>query len=56
MSASTRARDCVLVSGQALDDTESIAVRMLPLTHAGGRLEQSYHLLTWHKAMAWFAR
>lgn len=50
------ARDCVHVSQQALDESESIAVRVLPMTDAADRLEQSFHLLTWHKAKDWLAR
>lgn len=50
------ARDCVRVSEQALDETESITVRVMPLRDVADRLEQSYHLLTWYKAMAWLAR
>ncbi|MDQ0725146.1 NUDIX hydrolase [Microbacterium sp. W4I20] len=49
------ARDCVLVSEQSLDESESIAVRLLPVADAGARLEQSYHQLTWYKAQAWLA-
>lgn len=40
------ARDCIRVSDQALDETESITVRTLALGDAGEHLEQSYHLLT----------
>lgn len=50
------ARGCVQVAEQMLDESESIAVRKLPMTDAGGQLEQSYHLLTWYKASAWLAR
>jgi 8-oxo-dGTP pyrophosphatase MutT (NUDIX family) len=50
------ARDCVRVAEQALDESESIAVRTLPMTDAGARLEQSYHLITWFKARDWLAR
>jgi 8-oxo-dGTP pyrophosphatase MutT (NUDIX family) len=46
------ARDCVRVAEQSLDDTESIAVRLVPFDGAGALLSQSYHQLTWFKAAA----
>lgn len=46
------ARDCVQVAEQSLDDTESIAVRVVPFDSAAGLLAQSYHQLTWFKAQA----
>ncbi|WP_309066275.1 NUDIX hydrolase [Microbacterium sp.] len=49
------ARGCREVAAQALDETESIAVHRLPLGSLGGRLEQSFHQLTWYKAVAWLA-
>lgn len=45
------ARGCRRVAEQTLDDTETISVRLEDLDTLGTRLEQSYHLLTWHKAM-----
>lgn len=45
------ATDCVHVADQSLDDTETIGVRILPLADLGAHLPQSYHQLTWYKAM-----
>ncbi|WP_336646157.1 NUDIX hydrolase [Microbacterium sp. USHLN186] len=45
------ARGCRRVADQSLDDTEMIVVRTEDLEDLGARLEQSYHLLTWLKAM-----
>ena len=47
------ARGCRRVAEQTLDDTETIAVHLESLNDLGARLEQSYHLLTWLKAMDW---
>ena len=46
------ALDCVRVAEQSLDAGELIAVRVLPLEGLGARLQQSYHQLTWYKALA----
>ncbi|WP_300267824.1 NUDIX hydrolase [Microbacterium sp.] len=46
------ARDCVRLSEQSLDDGELISVRELPLHELGELLQQSYHQLTWYKALA----
>ena len=46
------ARDCVRVSEQSLDDGELITVRVLPLDGLDECLEQSFHQLTWYKALA----
>ena len=45
------ARGCIRAGEQTLDDTESITVRTLPLSALGEHLTQSYHQLTWYKAM-----
>lgn len=50
------ARDCVRVAAQVLDDSEAIAVHVVPLNGLGERLEQSYHQLTWYKAMEFLSR
>lgn len=44
------ARDCVQVAEQSLDETETIAVRVVPFDGVCALLEQSYHQLTWFKA------
>lgn len=46
------ARDCVRVADQSLDDGELISVCVLPLEELGEQLQQSYHQLTWYKALA----
>jgi 8-oxo-dGTP pyrophosphatase MutT (NUDIX family) len=46
------ARDCVRVGEQALDDTEAIAVHVMPMDGLDEHLHQSYHQLTWYKATA----
>lgn len=45
------ARGCRRVAAQSLDDSEIITVHLEPVDSLGDRLEQSYHLLTWMKAM-----
>lgn len=45
------ARDCVRVAEQELDDSEAIAVHVVSLDGLGDHLAQSYHQLTWYKAM-----
>lgn len=45
------ARDCVRVTEQSLDNGELITVRVLPLDGLGEHLEQSFHQLTWYKAL-----
>ena len=47
---------CTRVGAQQLDATESIAVRVLPMTALGEQLTQSYHQLTWFKARDWLSR
>ncbi|WP_182253417.1 NUDIX hydrolase [Microbacterium esteraromaticum] len=49
------ALDCTRAGGQSLDETEAIAVRVLSLSGLGEHLAQSYHQLTWYKAMEWMA-
>ena len=44
------ATGCELVADQRLDDSETIAVHLVPVDGLGSRLEQSYHQLTWFKA------
>jgi len=46
------ARDCVRVADQLLDDGELISVHVLPMEGLGERLPQSFHQLTWYKALA----
>ncbi|MGV2984013.1 NUDIX hydrolase [Microbacterium sp. AGC85] len=43
--------DCAQVAGQSLDDTELINVRVMPFEGLGEHLQQSYHQLTWFKAL-----
>ena len=43
---------CSRVTDQDLDDGELITVRILPLAGLGEHLQQSYHQLTWYKALA----
>ncbi|MDN3445030.1 NUDIX hydrolase [Microbacterium sp. APC 3901] len=45
------ARDCVRVAEQSLDESEAITVRIVPLDGLAEHLAQSYHQLTWYKAM-----
>ncbi|GGD85002.1 NUDIX hydrolase [Microbacterium murale] len=42
---------CTRVADQTLDDGELITVRVLPVAGLGERLQQSYHQLTWYKAL-----
>ena len=42
---------CSRVGDQALDESEDIVVHTLPLETLGEQLDQSYHQLTWYKAM-----
>lgn len=42
---------CTRVTEQSLDEHEAVVVRSLPLDLVGEQLTQSYHLLTWYKAM-----
>ncbi|SJN18886.1 ADP-ribose pyrophosphatase [Microbacterium esteraromaticum] len=46
---------CVRAGVQSLDDGEIITVRTEPLDELGTLLDQSYHLLTWLKAMHWLS-
>lgn len=46
------ARGCVRVAEQTLDESETVAVHRVPLDGLGEHLAQSYHQLTWYKAMA----
>ncbi|WP_426182473.1 NUDIX hydrolase [Microbacterium sp. TWP3-1-2b2] len=46
------ARECSRVAEQELDEGELITVRILPLAGLGEHLQQSYHQLTWYKALA----
>lgn len=46
------ARGCRRVAEPSLDESESIAVHVMPLDGLGDRLAQSYHQLTWYKARA----
>lgn len=46
------ARDCTLIANQALDDGELIRVKLLPVEALGKQLPQSFHQLTWYKALA----
>lgn len=50
------ARGCTRVAAQQLDGGELITVHVLPLDALGDRLEQSYHQLTWYKALAHLER
>lgn len=50
------ARGCTRIAEQSLDDSESIAVHVLSLDGLGDRLSQSYHQLTWYKAMEQLGR
>lgn len=45
------ALDCSRVADQSLDANEDILVRTRPLETLGEHLSQSYHQLTWYKAM-----
>ncbi|MFJ4996668.1 NUDIX hydrolase [Microbacterium sp. NPDC088619] len=45
------ARGCVRVAEQSLDDSEAITVHRVALDGLGEQLAQSYHQLTWYKAM-----
>ena len=45
------ARGCVRVTEQSLDESEAIAVHVVSLDGLGDHLAQSYHQLTWYKAM-----
>lgn len=50
------ARGCTRVAEQSLDESEAITVHVLSLDGLGERLSQSYHQLTWYKAMDWLGR
>ncbi|MCZ4302675.1 NUDIX hydrolase [Microbacterium oxydans] len=50
------ARRCRRIGEQTLDDSEAIAVHVLSLEGLGDHLSQSYHQLTWYKAMDWLRR
>ena len=50
------ARGCSRVAEPSPDENESISVRVLSLDGLGDRLAQSYHQLTWYKAMEWLGR
>lgn len=50
------ARGCTRTTEQSLDEGESIAVHVLSLDGLGAHLIQSYHQLTWYKAMEWLDR
>lgn len=50
------ARGCVNVAEQMLDDGEGIAVHVVSLDGLGDHLAQSYHQLTWYKAMEFLDR
>ncbi|MGM7665499.1 NUDIX hydrolase [Microbacterium sp. A93] len=45
------ARGCTRVAEQSLDGGEIITVHLLPAEGLGDRLEQSFHQLTWYKAL-----
>lgn len=45
------ARGCSHVAEQSLDESEAIAVQITSLDGLGEHLAQSYHQLTWYKAM-----
>lgn len=47
---------CRRVGEQQLDANESIAVHLLSPDGLDEHLEQSYHQLTWYKAMEWLGR
>lgn len=46
------ARGCTRVGDQTLDEGEVITVRTLPVAGLEEHLSQSYHQLTWYKALA----
>lgn len=46
------ALDCVRVADQSLDPSEMIAVHVMPVEGLGEHLSQSFHQLTWYKALA----
>ncbi|MFK3678859.1 NUDIX hydrolase [Microbacterium sp. NPDC090218] len=50
------ARGCTRVTEQSLDENEVIAVHVLSPDGLGELLTQSYHQLTWYKAMEWLGR
>lgn len=50
------ARGCVRVSDQTLDESEAIAVHIVSVDGLGEHLAQSYHQLTWYKAMELMGR
>ena len=50
------ARGCVRVAEQSLDESEAIAVQVTSLDGLGAHLAQSYHQLTWYKAMEHLGR
>lgn len=47
---------CRTAGEQHLDDSEAITVHLLSPDGLGKHLEQSYHQLTWYKAMEWLGR
>ncbi|MBO0979851.1 NUDIX hydrolase [Microbacterium sp. SD291] len=47
---------CSHVAEQSLDHGETIATHVLSLDGLGEHLAQSYHQLTWYKAMEWLDR
>lgn len=49
-------RGCTRTAEPALDESEAIAVHVLPVDGLGPRLSQSYHQLTWYKAMEYLGR
>lgn len=50
------ALDCQRVGEQSLDESESIAVHILPVDGLDGLLHQSHHQLTWFKSREWLRR
>ncbi|MFD5225768.1 NUDIX hydrolase [Microbacterium sp. NPDC058342] len=46
------AKGCVRVAEQSLDDSETITVHAVPVADLGQQLLQSFHQLTWYKALA----
>lgn len=50
------AQGCRRVGDASPDESETIAVDILPLDSLGERLRQSYHQLTWYKAREWLDR
>lgn len=50
------ARGCSRVAEPSPDENESISVHVLSPDGLGDHLGQSYHQLTWYKAMEWLGR